>query len=78
MGLKIPQLTIPLKLMAENFEYAIYSADRPKPTAVFDINRSRQKYSLATSVLARILKWSTSDHLQIPARVLLHLNFHKL
>ena len=27
------------------------SADWPRPTAVFHVNRSRQKYSLATSVL---------------------------
>ena len=31
--------------LLENFEYALKSADRPMPTAVFHINRSRQKYS---------------------------------
>ena len=38
--MKIPQLTIYLKLKAENFEYALISADRPKPTAVFHINQT--------------------------------------
>ena len=39
-------------IIAENIEYARFkSADRPKPTALFRINRSRQKYSLATCVL---------------------------
>ena len=33
------------------FEYAFEIADRPKPTAVFHINTSRQKYYLTTSVL---------------------------
>ena len=51
MVLKSPQLTFYLKLIAEIFEYVLKSADRPKPTAVFHINWSRQKYSLATSVL---------------------------
>ena len=39
------------------FEYALKTADRSKPTAVFHINRSKQKYSLATP---RGLIWSTS------------------
>ena len=51
MVLNSPQLTISIKLIAETFEYALKSADRPKPTAVFHIDRSRQKYSLATNVL---------------------------
>ena len=38
-------------LITENFEYALKIADQQKPTAVFHINRSRKKYSLATSVL---------------------------
>ena len=33
------------------FKYALKRADRPKPTVAFHINRSRQKWSLATSVL---------------------------
>ena len=51
MVLKSPQLTISNKLITYNFEYALKSADRPKLTAVYHINRSRQKFSLATSVL---------------------------
>ena len=35
----------------ENFEYAPKIADRPKSAALLNINRSSQKYSLATSVL---------------------------
>ena len=48
--LKSPQLTISIKLITEHFEYGLKSADRPKPTAVFHINRSRQKDSLTTSI----------------------------
>ena len=33
------------------FEYALKCADQRKPTAVFHINRSRQKFALETSVL---------------------------
>ena len=33
-------------VIAENFEYALQSSYQPKPTAVFPINRRRQKYSL--------------------------------
>ena len=51
MVLKSPQLIISFKLITF-FEYALKSVDRPKPTAVFHINMSRQKYYLATSVLA--------------------------
>ena len=36
------KLTISLKLIAENFEYPVQTADRPKPTAEFHINRRRQ------------------------------------
>ena len=49
--LKTSQLTISTKLIAENFEYALESADRSKPTSVFHIYRGRQKYSLATRIL---------------------------
>ena len=31
-----------LQLITYNFEYAVKSTDRPKPTAVFHIDRSRQ------------------------------------
>ena len=51
MVLTSPQLTISINLVTENFEYSLKSADRFKPTAVFHINRSRQKFSLTTSVL---------------------------
>ena len=44
------ELTISIKLITANFEYALKSADRPKPTAVIHIHRSRQKFSLTTSV----------------------------
>ena len=50
--LNSPQLTISLKLITANFEYALKSAEQPKPTAVFHIDRSiGKKNSLATSVL---------------------------
>ena len=53
MVLKSPHLAISLKLITENFEFALKSADRPKPTAVhvFPINQSTQKYYFATSAL---------------------------
>ena len=35
----------------KHFEYDLKRADRPKPTAAFHINRSRQICSLATSVI---------------------------
>ena len=62
MVLKSPQLIISNKLITENVEYALKSADRPKPTAVFHINRSRQKYSLATSVLGDSYGQPTETH----------------
>ena len=37
MVLNSPQLTITIKLITANFEYALKSADQPKPTAVFYI-----------------------------------------
>ena len=37
-----PQLTF-YKIDKGHFEYALKSADRPKQTAAFNINRSRQK-----------------------------------
>ena len=49
--LKIPHLIISIQLITENIEYALKNAGRPKPIAVCKINRGRQKYSLATSVL---------------------------
>ena len=51
MALKSPHLTISIKLKAEHFQNALKIADRPKPTTIFHINLSRQKYSLATSFL---------------------------
>ena len=51
MVLKSPQLVISIKLITENYNNAPKSADRPKSTTVFHINRSRQTYHLATSVL---------------------------
>ena len=43
MVLKKPQLLISIELITENFEYALKSADRPKPPAIFHRNRSRPK-----------------------------------
>ena len=37
--------------ITKNFAYALKNADRSKPSAVFHINRSQEKYYLATSVL---------------------------
>ena len=45
--LKRPQLKISIKLIKDNFEYTLNSADRMKPTTVFHINR-RHNYSLST------------------------------
>ena len=59
MVLKTQQLIISIQLITEMFESALKSAHRPKPTAVFHIKRSRNKYSLATSVLGGLI-WSTS------------------
>ena len=50
-GAEDPKLITSIKWITENVEYALLSADRPKPTAVFHINRSSQKYSSATSIL---------------------------
>ena len=46
-----PTITNFFKLITANCEYALKSVDRLRPTAVFNINRSRQKYTLVTSVL---------------------------
>ena len=40
-----------MKLIRANFEYSLKSADRPKPSAVIRIIRSRQKDFLAKNVL---------------------------
>ena len=50
-GTEEPTINNFYKLITGNFEYALKIAYRPKPSAVFHINRSRQKYSMATSVL---------------------------
>ena len=51
--LKCQQLILSMKLITDNFEYALENANRPKPTEihVIHINRSRQKYYLATKHL---------------------------
>ena len=43
--------TISIQMIAGHFEYTFKSVHRPEPIAVFHINRSRQTYSLATSVI---------------------------
>ena len=50
--MKNPQLIISITLVhiTENFEYALKSADRPRPSKVFHITQRRHKYYLATGV----------------------------
>ena len=40
-GAEDPRFIISMELITENFEYALKSANRPKPTALFHNNRSR-------------------------------------
>ena len=49
-GAEDPTINNFFKIDSRKIEYALLRAYRPKPTAVFYINRSRQKYYLATSV----------------------------
>ena len=50
MVLKTPQIIISIQFITVNFECALKSVHRAKPTAVFHIKLNRQKYSLTTSV----------------------------
>ena len=59
MVLKSPQLTISITLITQHFQYALKSVERPKPIAAYQVNRSRQKFSLATKC-PRGLIWSTN------------------
>ena len=40
-----------MKILTDNFEYALKSANRPKPEPVILLNQSRPKFYLATNVL---------------------------